>query len=89
MRTEQLEWNVMIEKIRSDDTSLGSKLNCFGFLHEHGMTLCSCPRLSLIDRRFAGYCVTDDRFVPFVDALKVNTTLIEIVMSGTLKSFHP
>ena len=40
MSTEQLELNVLIEKIRSNDTSLGSELNCYGFLDEYGMRLC-------------------------------------------------
>ena len=40
MSTEQRELNVLIEKIRSNDTSLGSELNCYRLLREHGMKLC-------------------------------------------------
>ena len=39
MSTEQHELNVLIEKIRANDTSLDSELNCYGLLHEQGMTL--------------------------------------------------
>ena len=40
MSTEQHELNVLIEKIRANDTSLDSELNCYRLLHDHGMTLC-------------------------------------------------
>jgi len=39
MSTEQHELNVLIEKIRANDTSLDSELNCYRLLHEQGMTL--------------------------------------------------
>jgi len=32
--------------------------------------------------------VTDDCIVQFIEALKVNTTLTEIDLSGTFKLFH-
>jgi len=64
MSTEHLELNVLIEKIRSNDISLGSELNCYGLLREH-------------DCR-----VTDNRFEQFIEALKVNTTLIKIDLSA-------
>jgi len=37
---------------------------------------------------FAGCLVTDERFVQFIEALKANTTLTELDMSGTSKLFH-
>ena len=40
MSTEQPELDVLIEKVRSNDTSLGSLLDCCGLLLEQGMTLC-------------------------------------------------
>ena len=40
MSTEQLELNVLIEKIRSNDTLLGSELKARCLLLQHGMNLC-------------------------------------------------
>ena len=88
MSTDQLELNVLIEKIRCNDTSLGSELKCYTLLRGHGMTLCSCPRLSLIDRRFVDCSVTENSVVQFIEALKVNTTLTEIDLCSTFKLFH-
>jgi len=40
MSMNKLELNVFSEKIRSNDKSLGSKLNCYALFKENGMTLC-------------------------------------------------
>jgi len=37
---------------------------------------------------FIGCRVSDVSFVQFIEALKVNTTLIEIYLGGTFKLFH-
>ena len=40
MRIQELELNVLIEKIRSNDTSVGSELYLTGILRRHGIMLC-------------------------------------------------
>jgi len=47
---------------------------------------CVCSRRWL--SWFVGCGVTDDSFVQFIDALKVNTTLTAINLGGTFKLFH-
>jgi len=44
----------------------------------------------MADRSFSilDCSVTDDRFVQFIEALKVNATLTEIRLGGTFKLFH-
>ena len=88
MSTEKLELNVLIEKIRSNDTSLGNVLNWHHLLRDPGMI--SCFTLDGDWSRFGlvGCRVSDDGFVQFIEALKVNTTLGEIYLGGTFKLFY-
>lgn len=79
MNTKKLEFNRVLEKIRSNDTSLGTVLQWSGFLYKHGATY------SLHYSKTDLPCALDCRasFAQFAEALKVNTRLIEIDLNRT------
>ena len=85
MSLEPPEPSVLIEKIRSNDTWLGSELDCLDLSFQRGMTF-SVPS-TMTDHSLA--CVdcraTDDSFAQFIEALKVNTTLTYVDLGGTFK----
>ena len=83
MNTKKQEFNRLLEKIRCNDTSIGTVLKWSGFLYKHGATY------SLHYSKTNLSCAVDCRasFAQFAEALKVNTRLIEIDLNRTLILF--
>mmetsp|Transcript_5862 Transcript_5862/g.10003 ORF Transcript_5862/g.10003 Transcript_5862/m.10003 type:complete len:122 (+) Transcript_5862:45-410(+) len=90
MSLEPLEPSVLIEKIRSNSTSLNSELDCFGLLRRHGCSVTDDRFEQLIEALKVNTTLTEidfgenelgDEGAKYIgDVLKVNTTLKSILL---------
>ena len=88
MSSKQQELNLLIERVRSNDASLGSELEWLGAIGAHCMTLCLTLHHNWSLVGLATRTVTRESFVQFIQALKVNTTLTAAKLIGAASSFH-
>ena len=86
MSSKQQELNLLIERVRSNDASLGSVLEWEGRWDSTTFRFTLHDNWSLVG--FVARVVTRESFVQFIQALKVNTTLTAAKLIGAASSFH-